>query len=146
MIVGFTCSAFDLLHAGHLLMLEECKKYCDYLIVGLHVDPSLEREEKNKPIQTLVERYIQLKACKYVDEIIPYETEGDLKDILLMKNIQCRFVGSDYIDEEITGQEICGYKEIKIIYTSRDHTLSSSVLRKRIFDAESGVLRQRRSD
>jgi glycerol-3-phosphate cytidylyltransferase len=145
MIVGFTCSAFDLLHAGHLLMLEECKKYCDYLIVGLHVDPSLEREEKNKPIQTLVERYIQLKACKHVDEIIPYETEGDLEDILSMKDIQCRFIGSDYIDKEITGQDICEEREIKIIYTSRDHTLSSSVLRKRIFDAESGIFRQRRS-
>ena len=144
MIVGFTCSAFDLLHAGHLLMLEECKKYCDYLIVGLHVDPSNERRAKNSPIQSLVERYTQLRACKFVDEIIPYETEGDLEDILSMRDIQYRFVGADYIDQEITGREICEERDIKIIYTTRDHNLSSSTLRKRIFDAESDILRQGR--
>ena len=86
-IVGFTCSTFDLLHAGHIVMLREAKEQCDYLICGLQTDPSIDRPEKNKPAQTLVERYTQLQAVKYVDEIIPYTTEQDLEDILKMLNI-----------------------------------------------------------
>ena len=129
MIRGFTCSAFDLLHTGHLLFLEACKENCDELIVALHVNPNLERADKNKPIQSLFERQIQLAGCKYVDQIIAYETEEELENILKSYSFDKRFVGSDYLDEDksITGKELC-----KIHYISRNHPYSSSELRKRI--------------
>ena len=133
MIGGFTCSAFDLLHAGHILMLEEAKKNCGYLIVGLQNDPSLDRPTtKNKPIQSLVERYIQLKGVKYIDEIIVYNTEKDLEDLLKILDIHVRFVGEEYKDKELTGRDICTARNIKIHYNKRQHSFSTTELRSRI--------------
>ena len=128
MKTGFTCSAFDILHAGHVMMLEEAKKNCDYLIVGLQIDPSRDRPEKNKPVQTVFERYIQLRGNRFVDEIIPYDTEEDLETLLLMMDIDVRFVGEEYTDKEFTGKEF----GIPIHYNKRRHALSSSALRERI--------------
>lgn len=129
---GFTCGAFDLLHAGHVLMLKECKEWCEYLIVGLHTDPTIDRPEKNKPIQSVYERYIQLSNCKWVDEIIPYETEKDLLNLLGTIDFDIRFVGGDYNNKNFTGKSLCEHRNIPIKYCSRDHTYSSSELRKRI--------------
>lgn len=137
MKVGFTCSTFDLLHAGHIEMLREAKEQCEYLICGLQVDPSLDRPEKNAPIQTLVERYAQLSAVKYVDEIIPYQSEEDLVDILNMINIDVRIIGMEYKDTTFTGRATCAKRGIEIYYNKRDHRFSSSDLRKRIAQAES---------
>lgn len=137
MEVGITASAFDLLHAGHVLMLKEAKQQCDYLIVALHVDPSKENVNKNKPVQTLVERYIQLQACKYVDEIIPYETEQDLIDILSTIDVHVRIIGVEYKDKNFTGLVACKSRGIRIYYNSRDHRFSSSSLRQRVIDNES---------
>lgn len=132
MKIGFTCGAMDLLHAGHILMLEDCKSKCDQLIVGLHTNPQLDRPDKNKPIQSLIERYIQLDGCVHVDQIIPYETEKDLIELLTAIPIDIRFVGSDWKDKPYTGHEI---SKIKVEYNSRDHDYSSSQLRKRIADS-----------
>jgi len=137
MEVGITASAFDLLHAGHILMLKEAKQQCDYLIVALHVEPSKENVNKNKPVQTLVERYIQLQACKYVDEIIPYETEQDLIDILSTIDVHVRIIGVEYKDKNFTGLVVCKSRGIRIYYNSRDHRFSSSTLRQRVIDNES---------
>jgi len=134
--IGFTCSAFDLLHAGHVAMLREAKSQCDYLICGIQNDPSLDRLEKNKPIQSVVERYIQLSAVKYVDEIIPYNTEEDLKDILLTYPINVRILGSEYRHQDFTGKEICQKRGISLYFNSRDHNFSSSGLRKRVCERE----------
>lgn len=131
-IVGFTASSFDLLHAGHVAMLREAKSKCDYLIVGLQVDPSIDRPEKNKPIQTVVERYTQLSAVKYVDEIIPYVTEKDLTDILEMYKIDLRILGEEYKDKEFTGRELCDRLGIDLHFNRRNHRFSSSELRKRL--------------
>lgn len=136
MKIGFTCSAFDLLHAGHVAMLREAKSQCDYLICGIQNDPSLDRLEKNKPIQSVVERYIQLSAVKYVDEIIPYNTEEDLKDILLTYPINVRILGSEYLHQDFTGKEICQKRGISLYFNSRDHNFSSSDLRKRVCERE----------
>ncbi|MEC8134258.1 MAG: adenylyltransferase/cytidyltransferase family protein, partial [Bacteroidota bacterium] len=103
MKVGITFSTFDLLHAGHVKMLEEAKRVCDYLIVGLQLDPSIDRAEKNVPTQTIIERYIQLKGCIHVDEIVPYVTENDLLDILQSFKIDVRIVGDEYIEKQYTG-------------------------------------------
>tara|TARA_Y100000356_G_C11030692_1_gene168338 strand:- start:45 stop:455 length:411 start_codon:yes stop_codon:yes gene_type:complete len=133
MKVGFTCSTFDLLHAGHIQMLKDAKEECDYLIVGLQTDPTLDRPDtKKRPIQTLVERSIQLKAVKYVDEVIPYETEKDLEDILQMYNISVRIIGEEYQGKNFTGKDICVKKHIKIVYNKREHRFSSTDLRERI--------------
>ena len=132
MKVGFTCSAFDLLHAGHIQMLRDAKDRCDYLICGLQVDPTLDRPEKNKPIQTVVERYTQLKAVSYVDEIIPYITEADLEDILAMYHINIRILGEEYRDKDFTGKDICRKRDIDLFFNKRDHRFSSSDLRKRV--------------
>jgi glycerol-3-phosphate cytidylyltransferase len=129
MKIGITASTFDLLHAGHVLMLKEAKEVCDYLICALHVDPSLERPTKNRPVQTLYERFVQLEAVKYVDKIIPYQTEDELKNILLTNNINVRIIGEDYAGKPFTGDEL---KDIKIYYNNRKHTYSSTELRKRI--------------
>lgn len=126
---GITASTFDLLHTGHILMLKEAKEVCDYLICALHVDPSIERPEKNKPIQSLYERYIQLQAVKYVDEIIPYETENELLTILQSNQIDIRIIGEDYYDKSFTGRDI---EEIKIHFNKRKHNYSSTDLRNRI--------------
>jgi len=131
-VKGFTCSAFDLLHPGHVEMLRECKQHCDWLIVGLHVDPTVDRPEKNKPIQSVYERYAQLRACKYVDEIIPYETESDLINLLAIEPISIRFVGVEYFDTYVTGQDICEKRDIEILYNSRYHMYSSTELRSRL--------------
>ncbi len=132
MRVGFTCSTFDLLHAGHIQMLREAKEQCDYLLVGLQMDPSVDRAEKNAPVQSIVERYTQLKAVKYVDEIIPYGTEQDLKDILTMYNIHVRVLGVEYKDKDFTGKEICLQRGVDFYFNKRDHRFSTSDLRKRV--------------
>ena len=127
-MIGFTCGAFDLLHAGHIVMLEESKSKCDKLIVGLQTDPSIDRPEKNKPIQSVYERFIQLNAVKYVDQIIPYDTEESLMDLLQSQHIDIRFIGEDYREKKFTGSEL----PIDIEYTSRKHSFSSSSLRERV--------------
>jgi len=134
MKVGFTCSAFDLLHSGHISMLRDAKDQCEYLICGLQVDPSADRPEKNRPIQTVVERYTQLKAVGYVDEIIPYSTEEDLKDILSMYHIDVRILGDEYREKDFTGKEICKRRDIALYFNKRDHRFSSSELRKRVVE------------
>jgi glycerol-3-phosphate cytidylyltransferase len=132
MIVGITFGAFDLLHAGHVAMLEEAKRNCDYLAVGLHVDPTVERPDtKNKPIQSVYERWKQLNAMKAVDEIVPYESEQDIVNMLATLGVNKRFIGSDYKDKNITGEEVCIARGIEIIFIDRVHNYSSSELRKR---------------
>lgn len=132
MRVGFTCSAFDLLHAGHVQMLREAKEQCDYLLVGLQVDPSIDRPEKNAPVQSIVERYTQLKGVTYVDEIIPYRTEEDLEDILSMYHIDVRVLGEEYRNKTFTGRSICLKRGIHLYYNKREHRFSTSDLRKRV--------------
>jgi len=136
MKVGFTCSTFDLLHAGHVQMLRDAKEQCDYLICGLQVDPTLDRPEKNSPVQTVVERYAQLHAVKYVDEIIPYAYERDLEDILSMYHIDVRILGDEYRDKDFTGKDICKKRGIQLYFNKRDHRFSSSDLRRRVADAK----------
>lgn len=136
MKIGFTCSSFDLLHAGHVLMLEEAKQQCDYLIVGLQTDPTIDRATKNKPVQTIVERYLQLRGSKYVDEVIPYSTEQDLEDILSGMHIDIRILGVEYRDKDFTGSDICKNRDIEIFFNERDHRFSTSDLRKRTSIAE----------
>ena len=136
MKIGFTASAFDLFHSGHTLMLEEAKTVCDYLIVGLQTDPTIDRPTKNKPVQTVVERYLQLRACKYVDEIIPYSTEKDLEDILSSMYINIRILGEEYKDQDFTGRDICKKRGIDLYFNKRDHRFSSSGLRQRVVEAE----------
>lgn len=136
MIKGFTASTFDLLHAGHIIMLREAKDQCDHLIVGLQVDPSVDRPEKNKPVQTIVERYTQLQAVKYVDEIIPYSTEQDLEDILNLLPIDIRILGVEYREKDFTGRDICKNRGIQLYFNKRDHRFSSSDLRRRICNDE----------
>lgn len=131
--VGFTCSTFDLLHAGHITMLEEAKRNCDYLIVGLQVDPSIDRpEHKNKPIQSIVERQIQLAGVKYVDEVVVYCSEKDLEDLLLTLPINIRILGIEYQDSDFTGKAICESRGIELYFNKRDHSFSSTSLRQRI--------------
>lgn len=135
-IVGFTASTFDLLHAGHISMLREAKDVCDYLICGLQVDPSIDRNNKNSPVQTLVERWMQLQAVKYVDEIIPYQTEKDLEDILTLFNLDVRIIGEEYKFKEFTGRSLCSQRGIEIYYNKRDHRFSSTDLRLRVYTIE----------
>jgi len=136
--IGVTFSAWDLLHAGHIAMLAEARNHCDYLIAGLQTDPTIDRpDSKNKPVQSIVERQIQLAAIRYVDEIIVYQTEKDLEDILLTLPIDVRILGVEYIDKEFTGKEICKKRNIKLIFNERDHSFSSSSLRRRVARAES---------
>jgi glycerol-3-phosphate cytidylyltransferase len=134
--IGFTCSTFDLLHAGHVTMLEEAKRHCDFLIVGLQNDPTLDRPEKNAPVQSIVERQIQLAAVKYVDEIVIYNTEQDLIDLLLTLPIDVRILGDEYKTKDFTGKDIAKQRGSKIIYNGRDHSFSSSSLRKRVVQAD----------
>ena len=131
-VVGFTCSSFDLLHAGHVAMLRDAKAHCDYLICGLQVDPSIDRDNKNSPVQTVVERYSQLNAVGYVDEIIPYVTEQDLEDILAMNQIDLRILGDEYRDKDFTGKDICRKRGIQLNFNERSHRFSSSDLRQRV--------------
>jgi len=136
MKVGFTASTFDLLHAGHVQMLRDAKEQCDYLICGLQVDPSIDRPEKNSPVQTVVERYTQLAGVKYVDEIVPYATEKDLEDILTMYHIDVRILGEEYREKDFTGKDICKKRGIQLYFNKRDHRFSSSDLRKRVAERE----------
>jgi glycerol-3-phosphate cytidylyltransferase len=136
MRIGFVASAFDLLHAGHVQMLREAKEQCNYLIVGLQTDPTIDRQEKNSPVQTVVERYTQLKGVKYIDEIIPYATERDLEDILTMYHIDVRILGEEYREKEFTGKDICRKRGIELFFNKRDHRFSSSDLRKRVAEKE----------
>lgn len=135
-VIGITCSTFDLLHTGHIIMLEECKKYCDYLICALQNDPTLDRPEKNKPIQSIVERYLQLDAVKYVDKIIPYNTELELIEIFKSLDLDIRIIGEDYKNEDFTAKDICQERNIKIVYNRRDHDHSTSNLRNKIYNLE----------
>lgn len=130
--IGFTCSAFDFLHSGHIAMLEEAKTQCDYLIVGLHTDPTIDRPHKNKPIQSVLERYIQLDGCKYVDKIIPYETEADLVNLLQIIQPDVRILGEEYRNKDFTGKNL----NIKCYFNTRNHDYSSSSLRQRTKDAK----------
>lgn len=137
MKVGITFSTFDLLHAGHVQMLREAKEQCDYLICGLQLDPSLDRPEKNSPVQTIVERYTQLAGVKYVDEIIPYASEKDVEDILTMYHIDVRILGDEYKEKDFTGKDICKKRGIQLYFNKRDHRFSSSDLRRRVKERES---------
>lgn len=135
--VGITFSTFDLLHAGHIAMLSEAKKHCDYLIAALQTDPTIDRPDtKNKPVQTIVERQIQLQAVRYVDEIVVYQTEKDLEDILLTLPIDVRILGVEYQDRDFTGKDICEKRGIDLVFNGRDHSFSSSNLRRRVAEAE----------
>lgn len=138
MKIGITFGVFDLLHAGHVMMLAEAKKHCDYLIVGLNTDPSHVVPIKNNPTQTIVERYIQLEGCRYVDEIIPYETEQDLLDLLSALPIGIRFIGEEYREINFTGKQYCIENNIRLHYNERSHRFSSSGLRKVVADKENG--------
>lgn len=131
MIKGFTCGSLDLLHAGHVLMLKECKAQCDYLVVGLHTDPTLDRPEKNKPVESVEERKTRLQGCKYVDKILTYDTEADLYNLLKELKPDIRFIGEDWKGKHFTGEDLA----IKVIFNTRDHDFSSSNLRQRIKNA-----------
>ena len=132
MRTGFTCSTFDLFHAGHIMMLRDAKAQCDYLIVGLQTDPTIDRPQKNKPVQSVFERFIQLNACVYVDEVVVYATEKELKDILLSYSIDVRIIGEEYRDKEFTGQEI----DMEYYFNERKHSFSTTELRQRVVEAE----------
>lgn len=135
--IGITFSTFDMLHAGHIAMLSEAKNHCDYLIAGLQTDPTIDRPEtKNCPIQSVVERQIQLAACRYVDEVVVYQTEQDLVDLLLILPLDLRVLGVEYQDKEFTGKHECMDRGIEIVFNGRDHSFSSSSLRKRVVAAE----------
>jgi glycerol-3-phosphate cytidylyltransferase len=135
--IGITFSTFDMLHAGHIAMLSEAKNHCDYLIAGLQTDPTIDRPDtKNKPVQSIVERQIQLAACRYVDEVVVYQTEQDLVDLLLILPLDVRVLGNEYEGKWFSGQEECHKREIDIIFNGRDHSFSSSSLRKRVVAAE----------
>ena len=136
MIKGFTASSFDLFHSGHVAMLKEARSNCDYMIVGLQTDPTIDRPEKNQPIQSVFERYVQLEGCKYIDEIIPYATEQDLLDILLTYDVNKRFIGEEYKSKTFTGKQLCVDKGIELYYNKRQHSFSTSGLRKRISEAK----------
>lgn len=136
MKTGIVASSFDLLHSGHIMMLREAKTKCNHLICALQVDPSVDRKEKNSPIQSIVERYAQLSAVRYVDEIVVYQTEKDLEDILESYPIDVRILGEEYRDKDFTGREICKRLGIHIYFNSRNHRFSSSGLRKRVIAKE----------
>jgi glycerol-3-phosphate cytidylyltransferase len=135
--IGITFSTFDMLHAGHIAMLSEAKNHCDYLICGLQTDPTIDRPEtKNHPVQSIVERQIQLAACRYVDEVVVYQTEQDLVDLLLILPLDVRILGVEYADKDFSGQHECYDRGIEIVFNGRDHSFSSSSLRKRVVAAE----------
>ena len=136
--IGITFSTFDMLHAGHVAMLSEAKNHCDYLICGLQTDPTIDRPDtKNKPIQSIVERQIQLAACRYVDEVVVYQTEQDLVDLLLILPVDVRILGVEYCDKDFTGREAGALRGIELVFNGRDHSFSSSSLRRRVVAAES---------
>jgi glycerol-3-phosphate cytidylyltransferase len=135
--IGITFSTFDMLHAGHIAMLSEAKNHCDYLIAGLQTDPTIDRPEtKNRPVQSIVERQIQLAACRYVDEVVVYQTEQDLIDLLLILPLDVRILGIEYEQKDFTGRDECYDRGIQLVFNGRDHSFSSSSLRKRVVAAE----------
>jgi glycerol-3-phosphate cytidylyltransferase len=135
MKVGITFSTFDLLHAGHIAMLREAKSQCDYLIVGLQSDPTIDRPDtKNKPIQTMFERYLQIKSVEYVDEVVPYQTEKDVIDVLQTLPIDVRILGKEYKEKNFTGKDVCNQRGIELYFNTRDHRFSTTDLRKRVTD------------
>jgi glycerol-3-phosphate cytidylyltransferase len=135
--IGITFSTFDMLHAGHIAMLSEAKNHCDYLICGLQTDPTIDRPDtKNSPIQSVVERQIQLAACRYVDEVVVYQTEQDLVDLLLILPLDVRILGVEYEDKDFSGKRECYQRDIDLVFNGRDHSFSSSSLRKRVVEAE----------
>ena len=141
--IGITFSTFDMLHAGHIAMLSEAKNHCDYLIAGLQTDPTIDRPDtKNKPIQSVVERQIQLAACRYVDEVVVYQTEQDLIDLLLILPLDVRILGVEYENKSFSGDAECYQRKIQIVFNGRDHSFSSSSLRKRVAEAESNKGKQ----
>ena len=145
--IGITFSTFDMLHAGHIAMLSESKNHCDYLIAGLQTDPTLDRPDtKNKPVQSIVERQIQLAACRYVDEVVVYQTEQDLRDLLLILPVDVRILGVEYEGKDFSGQAECYQRNIEIVFNGRDHSFSSSSLRKRVAWAESQRLLKNEPD
>lgn len=135
--IGIVFSAFDLMHAGHVAMLAEARNHCDYLIAGLQTDPSLDRPDtKNRPVQSIVERQIQLASCRYVDEVVVYETEQDLVDLLLILPVDVRILGIEYAQKNFTGRKECNDRGIEVVFNSRDHSFSSSNLRNRVMHSE----------
>jgi glycerol-3-phosphate cytidylyltransferase len=132
MKIGFTCSTFDLFHAGHIMMLKEARTQCDYLIVGLQTDPTIDRPEKNKPVQGIFERYVQLQACKYVDEVVVYATEKELLDVLQSYPIDVRILGDEYASKSFTGDNL----DMELYFNRREHSFSTTELRQRVVDAE----------
>lgn len=138
--IGYTCSAFDMLHSGHYLMLEDCKAHCDILVVGLQKDPTLDEDyriktggqNKNAPIQFYDERLIQIKGCRYIDYIINYSSESELYEILKELNPDVRFIGEDWRGKEYTGHDL----DIRIHFNPRNHNYSTSSLRERVYHAE----------
>lgn len=134
--VGFTCSTFDLFHAGHVVMLEEAKRQCDYLIAAIQTDPTLDRSTKNSPVQSIVERQIQVKACRYVDEVVIYSTEKELEDLFRTLPIDVRILGVEYENKDFTGKQVCLDRCIRFYFNTRDHSFSSSDLRSRVYEAE----------
>ena len=132
MRIGFTCSTFDLFHAGHIMMLKEAREQCDYLLVGLQTDPTIDRPYKNNPIQGVFERYIQLKACKYVDEVVVYATEKELLDVLQSYPIDVRILGDEYASKSFTGDNL----DMELYFNRRKHSFSTTELRQRVVDAE----------
>lgn len=135
MIIGITFSSFDLFHSGHVAMLKEAKANCDHLMVGVQTDPTVDRPEKNKPIQSVFERYVQLEGCKYIDQIVPYATEKEIEDILLTYKIDKRFIGEEYKTKEFTGKQLCVDNDIELYYNKRQHSFSTTNLRTRIKEA-----------
>ena len=135
--IGITFSTFDLFHAGHIAMLSEAKNHCDYLIAALQTDPTIDRpDSKNPPVQSILERQIQVSACRFVDEIVVYQTEKDVEDILLTLPIDVRILGVEYENKDFTGKQICYNRDIELVFNSRDHSFSSSNLRERVWQAE----------
>lgn len=141
--VGFTCSAFDLFHAGHVAMLEEAKSHCDWLIAALQSNPQIDRAAKNRPVQGIVERQIQLRGCRFVDEVWVYDTEKDLEDLLNILPIDVRILGDEYRGRSFTGQAICQERGIDIVFNGRRHGYSSTVLRQRVYESESARMADR---
>lgn len=142
--IGFNCSTFDLFHTGHVTMLREEKNHCDHLIIAIQVDPTIDRPDtKNKPVQSIYERFVQVSSCKYVDEVIVYSTEEDLLNLLKTIKIDIRFLGDEYKTKDFTGKQWCLDHGVELFYHERDHPFSSSNMRKRVYEAESERLRKK---
>lgn len=141
--VGITCSSFDLFHAGHVAMLEEAKSHCDWLIAALQSNPQLDRSSKNRPVQGIVERQMQLRGCRFVDEVWVYDTEKELEDLLNILPLDVRIIGEEYRGRPFTGHAICLERGIDIVYNGRRHGYSSSALRQRVYESESAKMPDR---